>query len=169
MKDTLILFDIDYTLFDTQVFKDSNLVMYTLYPQVKNILENLNNKFTLGILSQGEKEFQIRKLHETGIFNLFDKDHIFITPDKHGELEGILKNLKIEKTVFIEDKLEILKKAKNLNPAMITIWVKNGPYAQNTKDAFSPDFSVETISKLPDVFDKLFTGIVETPLEREYN
>lgn len=169
MKNTLVLFDIDYTIFDTDVFKASGLKLYSLYPQVKNILNILSNKYTLGVLSQGEKGFQIKKLLETGIYKLFDEDHIFITPDKHGELESIFKNLKIEKTIFVEDKLEILKKAKELNPQMVTIWIKNGPYASTTEETHIPDFSIENISQLPQVFDRLTAGLIETPQEREYN
>lgn len=75
----LVLFDIDYTIFDTNSFKKSGLTLYRLYPGVKNVLEKLNNTYTLGILSQGEKEFQIKKLQETGIFELLDKDLIIFS------------------------------------------------------------------------------------------
>lgn len=165
----LVLFDIDYTIFDTNSFKKSGLTLYTLYPGVKNVLEKLNNTYTLGILSQGEKEFQIKKLQETGIFELLDKDHIFITQDKHGEMEEILKNLEIEETILVDDKLEILKKAKELHLKTRTVWIKNGPYAMSTTENFIPDFTIQDISNLLEVLHMLPTGIVESPQQREYN
>lgn len=156
MKDILVLFDIDYTLFDTATFKNSGLSLYTLYPQVKKVLEELSNKFTLGILSQGETDFQIKKLKETGIFELFDKNHLFITRDKHGEMEGILKRLQMEKAIFVEDKPEILKKAKGLDPHMVTVWVKNGPFAAASKADFQPDYVVDSVLEIPTLLDGLF-------------
>jgi len=72
LKDIIVLFDIDYTLFNTDTFKDSGLTLYTLYPQVKKVLELLNTKYTLGILSEGDVGLQNRKLKETGIYQLFN-------------------------------------------------------------------------------------------------
>ena len=48
-KQKFVLFDIDFTLFDTQTFKDSKLTKYTSYGEVISVLENLSKISELGI------------------------------------------------------------------------------------------------------------------------
>lgn len=159
MKDITVLFDIDYTLFNTDSFKKSGLTLYTLYPQVKKVLELLNTKYTLGILSEGEMELQMNKLKQTGIVNLFNQKSTFIVKDKHGELEQIMKLLEAEKAVFVEDKKEMLARAKELDKNLITVWVKNGPYAQSTQSTFIPDYQINTLIELPNLLEDALPSV----------
>lgn len=147
----IVLFDIDYTLFDTAAFKESGLTNYSLYPGVKKILEQLSSSFTLGILSQGETDFQLKKLDTTGIRDVFDRDHMFIIPDKKEALAEILGKIASEEIVFVEDKLEMLEEAKRVNPKIKTVWYRNGPFAENTKSTFNPDVIIFELSKLLEV------------------
>jgi len=147
----ILLFDIDYTIFDTKAFKESGLTSYILYPGVKNILEQLSGTYTLGILSQGETDFQMKKLTETGILDIFDKNHIFIIPDKLQALSDIMGQLSQQDVIFVEDKLEVLEEAKKLDPFLNTIWIKNGPFAQATKSTFIPDKTIDSFSQILEV------------------
>jgi len=61
-KKPAILFDIDYTLFDTDFFKESKLLKHKIYDEVIGVLESLAEATTLGIFSKGETEFQKTKL-----------------------------------------------------------------------------------------------------------
>ncbi len=149
----ILLFDIDYTLFDTAAFKESGLTSYNLYPEVKNILESLCKSYTLGILSQGETDFQMKKLTETEILELFDKNHIFIIPDKLQALSGIMGKLSHEDVLFVDDKLEMLEEAKKLDPKLKTVWVKNGPFAKSTQCTFTPDKTIPFLSELPSALE----------------
>lgn len=146
----IILFDIDYTLFDTEEFKKSNLTTYKLYPQTQKVLEQLKSSFTLGILSQGEKGFQIMKLQETGILELFDPGHLFIIPDKLESLPGIMDMLKAEDVAFVDDKIWMLEKAKSLDPKLKTVWFKNGPFVKES--AFTPDKTITSLEELFEAF-----------------
>lgn len=155
MRKKILLFDIDYTLFDTAHFKESNLSSYLLYPDVENVLLKLHSKIQLGILSQGEHDFQIAKLKNTGIFNFFKSEYIFIVEDKHGELQHIMKFLKDFDVIFVEDKKEMLERAKEFDPEIKTVWVQKGPYADATSSKFSPHFTIFDISELPPLLEKL--------------
>lgn len=68
-KKIMILFDIDYTLFDTENFKQSNLKSHLIYPEVKDVLSSLDKIAVLGILSEGDIVFQMEKLKRCKIDN----------------------------------------------------------------------------------------------------
>jgi hypothetical protein len=148
LNNPIILFDIDYTLFDTAIFKQSNLTRYSLYPEVPNILNKLSTQATLGILSEGEKETQQNKLIKTKIYHLFNKDHIHITSDKQKKIKTLIENYKDKSLIIIDDKLPILPLAKKYIPQALTIWIKRGEYAKNQKPlpGFTPDAILNTLS-----------------------
>ncbi len=144
----IILFDIDYTLFDTARFKQSNLTQYSLYPEIHKILNDLSTHATLGILSQGEKGFQQNKLIKTKIEHFFHKDHIHISLDKEKLIRTISEMYKDKSLVIIDDKLTLLLLAKKYIPHVFTIWIKRGEYAKNQKPlpGFTPDAILESLS-----------------------
>lgn len=147
-SDRVILFDIDYTLFDTENFKASNLTSFVLYPEVKKTLELLSKSFTLGILSKGEKDFQLKKLAETGILDTFDRDKMFIFEDKVIEFENVMNKLKNSDLWFVEDKINMLEMAKKINPKLKTIWFKNGPFVEIINSGFIPDKTIASFEDL---------------------
>lgn len=147
-SDRVILFDIDYTIFDTDKFKNSNLTSYGLYTDVKHTLEDLFKKYKLGILSTGERQFQLRKLKETGIYDLFDKDLVLIFEDKAAEFENLSAKLRNLNVWYVEDKINMLELAKRASPNLKTIWFKNGPYVELISSNFVPDKIINSFSKL---------------------
>lgn len=146
----IILFDIDYTIFNTALFKQSNLTQYSIYPEVSAILNDLSTQATLGILSQGEKEFQQNKLIQTKIDHLFHKDHIHIALDKKKLIHTISEMYKDKSLIIIDDKLPLLVFAKKYIPNAVTVWVKRGEYAENQKPipGFTPDATLNNLSKI---------------------
>src|SRR5476649_2664703 len=120
MKDVdkpIVLFDIDYTLFDTAHLKKSNLVEFLLYDEVKDVLQKLLPVAKLGILSEGELNWQLKKLKETQIHEVFELTHTHIVAKKFAVAETILKQYqKVEKVFLIDDKLTFLHQAKNILP-----------------------------------------------------
>lgn len=58
--------------FSDDNFKDA------LYDDVVPILKTLSDKFNLGIFSEGFEDFQLTKLHKSGIMHFFEKDLTFI-------------------------------------------------------------------------------------------
>lgn len=143
----IVLFDIDYTLFDTDSFKLSNLQKHSLYSEVVEVLAKLSEVSELGILSEGDKSFQIEKLIKTEIESRFGKDHIFIVGDKLVELEGILGRFRNYKVYLVDDRRQILEKAKLFYPGVTTVWVQRGPFALNPS-TFNPDVTIADLKAL---------------------
>lgn len=149
-SDTIILFDIDYTLFDTDAFKKSNLKTYSLYDEVFRVVKILEKHATLGILSEGETAFQYEKLIKTNLFSSFSKKHLHILSQKEESLEHILYSYKGRDTIIVDDKLPILEKAKQSVPEIFTIWIQRGPYAlaQTPIKYFVPDAIIKSLREI---------------------
>lgn len=149
-KNKIVLFDIDYTLFDTDFFKESGLSEHRIYEEVISVLESLSKIAILGIFSEGNIDFQIRKLKETNIEKYFDKDNMHIVLNKLDELRKIFQRHKDRKFFFVDDKLTILADAKKAFPDVFTIWVKRGPFAKMQKPIpdFNPDAQVEGLREI---------------------
>jgi len=64
--------DVAKAFFDSENFK------VTLYPEVTSVLENLSGDYKLGIFSEGLNDFQLLKLHKSGILKYFDQKAMFI-------------------------------------------------------------------------------------------
>lgn len=143
----LVLFDIDYTLFDTASFKESNLTKFSLYDEIGLLLEKLSKTATLAIFSKGETDFQINKLKKTGIDKYFTKDFIDIVEDKTYEFERVIDKYKNYEIYLIDDRISNLEIAKRHRSDIKTIWVERGPFA--IKDTnFVPDKSISDLGEL---------------------
>lgn len=149
-KKPIVLFDIDYTLFDTEHFKKSFLTKHRAYEEVRDVLEKLNKIAVLGIFSEGDLEFQRTKLKKTAINYYFDEDNTHIVLSKLSELKRILKQYEDRITFFVDDKLSILHDAKKMLPGVVAVWVKRGIYAENQKEipGFKPDAEVDNLSEV---------------------
>jgi len=147
---SIVLFDIDYTLFDTALFKESGLSRHEIYEEVMQVLDSLSSFTTLGIFSKGEVQFQKTKLEKTGMAKFFKEEHIHIFNDKDINLTKIIDRYKDSQIFFVDDKLEILHSAKKYAKDVFTIWVKRGWYAQNQKGifGFKPDAEVENLTEV---------------------
>lgn len=147
---SIVLFDIDYTMFDTATFKQSGLTEYGIYEEVMKVLKNLSEFAALGIFSKGETQFQITKLEKTGLTKFFKEENVHIFNDKDINLIKIINKYKNYKIFFIDDKLGILYAAKNYMKEVFTIWVKRGFYAEKQEPipGFSPDAEVENLAEV---------------------
>jgi FMN phosphatase YigB (HAD superfamily) len=146
----LVLFDIDYTLFDTAHFKATNLLEFRAYDEVPDVLATLSKTTILGIFSEGEEEFQIMKLKKTNIYDFFDKDHIYVEILKKAKIKLISEKYVGASVWVIDDKLPILALMKSALPMAKTVWIRRGEYAMNQKpvDGFNPDVEIDTLSEL---------------------
>lgn len=157
MNKKIILFDIDYTLFDTDSFKESNLEKHSLYEEVRDVLQHVAKIADLGIFSEGKLDFQKTKLFNTDIHALFNKDLIHIVEKKDEILEKVLEKYKKRKLILVDDKLTVLYLAKKHFPNVKTIWVKRGKYALSQKliEDFEPDGILENLSELMKVIKEV--------------
>ena len=147
----IVLFDIDYTLFNTAHLKSTQLAEFRLYDEVIDVLKKLSPAATLGILSEGKEEWQLRKLKETEIHDIFEEEHTHIVEDKFEVAEKTLERYKKVKKIFlVDDKLTFLYRAKKILPQLCSIWIKRGMYAMNQDPIgeFTPDYTVDTLQEI---------------------
>lgn len=149
----IVFFDIDYTLFNTDIFKKSNLKQYKNYNEVEKVLKNLSEKLDLGIFSEGEKDFQEKKLEKTGIRKYFNKNDVYILQGKNLNIKEVFKKYKEDSVFLVDDKLTILSEVKILCPFVFTVWLKRGVYAENEKNVkeFIPDAKIKELKALEDI------------------
>lgn len=155
-KEKIILFDIDYTLFDTKLFKESKLSEYSLYEESLETLDMLGASVKLGIFSEGDLDFQKSKLIKTLIHDRFPEEHVHIVESKKLSVTGVIEKYKDSQLILVDDKLEVLEQAKKISENVITIWVKRGPFAESTESIFTPDHKVSVLSELPALINNIF-------------
>ena len=155
IKKTIVLFDIDYTLFDTKAFIDSGFKKYAPYDEIPPTIKRLSKSFDLGIFSKGEIEFQNNKLDKTGLRKYFKKSNIHIFEDKNANLKDVIGKYDNYKVFLIDDKLQVLYEAKLSMPLIVTIWIKRGPFAENQKpiENFFPDITVNNLVNLSKIVE----------------
>jgi FMN phosphatase YigB (HAD superfamily) len=152
-KRKIVFLDIDYTLFNTDIFKKSNLKEYKNYDEVKKVLESLSKKLDLGIFSEGEKNLQEKKLENTGIKKYFNKNDIYILQGKNLSIKKIFKKHEKGSIFLVDDKLPILSEVKALCSFVFTVWIKRGAYAKKQKSikGFTPDAKIKDLSGLENI------------------
>lgn len=146
----IILFDIDYTVFDMGLYGDSKIQTYKAYDEVYEVLSELKGIADLGILSQGEVLWQERKLLETNLKKYFLQEHTHIVLSKEETIEGIMKQyLGRGKLFLVDDRLTVLELAKKHHPELTTIWMKRGKFAKEQKPIkFKADATILNLREL---------------------
>lgn len=212
MSQKVVLFDIDYTLFDTECFRkklyqalseilrrgnaytkkladdvyeetrketgyfeptvfiqrlfgrlktetDKKVLRRTLwnkknfeeciYEETSDVVEQLAKEAQVGIFSKGYNAFQRAKL--SAIKHLLDDQHIHIAVDKQSTLPQILKRYRSMRLYLVDDALDVLHIAKQLNKHVFTIWVKRGRFAKAREPiaGFVPDAEVKDLRTIP--------------------
>ncbi len=153
----IVLFDIDYTLFDTDIFKKTNLRKHKVYNEVHDVLKRLSQTAELGIFSEGETDFQEAKLKKTDIKKYFRKNYIHIATNKSDQIQNILEKYSSVKLFVVDDKLTILCELKKMLPSVFAIWVKRGIYAENQKEieGFKPDYEVKDLNDIVSIVNSI--------------
>lgn len=153
----IVLFDIDHTLFDTQLFWDSELKEYKLHLEVMGVLEKLSQICELGIFSEGEDKLQKKKLTETKIVNWFEKKHMHIIRNKEESIQVIFKHYKNVTVFLIDDKLSVLYAVKTHAPKIFTIWLKRGFFAKSQESIgdFKPDATIYNLKEIIPIIERV--------------
>lgn len=149
-KEKIVLFDIDYTLFDTVTFKQSSLQIYKAYQEVLDVLVELGQIAKLGIFSEGDKDFQSKKLRDSDIEKYFISEHVHIVPRKEETMKEVLVKYEHNQLFVVDDKLPFLHMVQHYAPHVFTIWVKRGIYAENQKPirGFKPYATVKNLKSI---------------------
>lgn len=120
------------------VFKNTEKTIRTLKKMGKTILYTL-----------GDDYYQPIKIEKSGIGRFIGKKNIHITKDKDKILGVRLLDLKSQgysTIILIDDKAEILEKAKKIDPGIITVWYRYGKY-KNTQPKQSLSIDKEFTSQ----------------------
>ena len=129
---------ISKAFFDDENFKD------ILYNDVLDCLKSLSEHYTLGIFSESFKDFQMLKLHKTGLLSYFNQDLVFIFNRKLTE-----DSLKIlpENCFIIDDNLPVicaLEETKRFKP----VWLNRKKVENTGTENFKTVFDLVGFEKL---------------------
>lgn len=156
----IVLFDIDYTLFDTEHFKKSNLSSFKLYEEIGEMLLHISQFAEIGIFSEGKNDLQMEKLRNTNLLSFFShSERIHIFESKSNNLDFLLEHYKAYSIVFVDDKLEVLYQVRQKRKDIFTIWVKRGKYAAAQKPIhnFAPDAIIKTLHNAYQIIIAFYT------------
>lgn len=144
----IILFDIDHTLFDTPLFKESALTTFQSYEESLEVLETLKKEAILGIYSEGDIDLQTKKLLQTKLSPYFIKEYTHIFTKKLENLPIVFTQKEDTVIFLVDDRRVILSSVKTFNPEVHTIWIKRGIYQDEEVEGFTPD---KTVTNLRDI------------------
>lgn len=117
-----------------------NPVFYqqSLFSEVKDTLQKLSSRYTLGIFSEGNVSFQKRKLELSDIRQFFNDDVMFITDDKanHDFLAPL------PKSIVVEDRLNFIQSLQKYDQFQ-PVWLN--------RDQHEELMGVQTIKKLSEL------------------
>lgn len=138
-----------------KVIYSQDLFQKSYYPRVTEVLELLKDSFKLAIFSTNHDSFQEAKQQTVNHF--FEQDLVFVSKNKQQILHKIVDLTKIYQVILVDDLVEILYAAKSESSEIMTVWIKQGPYAtlHAGLDNFTPDLVVEKLSDLPDMIKNI--------------
>ncbi|KKQ94352.1 MAG: hypothetical protein UT20_C0039G0005 [Candidatus Levybacteria bacterium GW2011_GWA1_39_11] len=110
-------YNIDPKLLDKLFWEEDKHYQESLFPETLSVLQQLSEKKTLGIFSQGLEDFQLHKLEASGIRDFFNKAFIFVRRRK--SLEDATGDLPKGATVIDNNHQVVLKFSPVVNTKTI--------------------------------------------------
>jgi FMN phosphatase YigB (HAD superfamily) len=112
-----------------------------LYPGSLPALKYLTKIGEVGILSDGDSDYQPRKIANAGLTEAVGGPaDVLIYTHKETCFEDVMKRLPGRHYVLVEDKEKLLASAKEfMGDRVTTVWVKQGHYAHDPKAYRKPD------------------------------
>lgn len=101
------------------IFWDKQRYLKYRYPDVVPTLDTISRKYSVGIFSEGDEEFQLFKYRTLSITLFINENQIYIVPDKNDE--DFLRTVP-DDAIIIDDSLkniEVLNQYENFKP----IWI----------------------------------------------
>lgn len=121
-----------------------DLIQKHLYPDSDALL-GISNTIKIGIFSKGDEKFQKKKIEKFS--EQISEDNIHIFEEKIDKLEQLLKDYKDFEIYFVDDSMEVLEKAKELNPAVFTILIDRKQEKEKNDKINASISSLSEISK----------------------
>src|SRR4051812_26043651 len=115
-----------------------------VYPGSLKALEYLTTLGEVAILSDGDEDYQPRKIENAGLTEAVGGPaDVLIYTHKETCFEDVMQRLPADHYVLIDDKERILAGAKEfMGDALTTVWVKQGHYAEDPSHYRKPDPNV---------------------------
>src|SRR5258706_1728136 len=127
---------------------DNYPFFYALYPHTLETLRHLRTMGLTVIVSDGDQFFQSEKIYRSDLAETVE-GRVLIYTHKQQHLEEILQKYPADHYVMIDDKPDILVDSKAImGKRLTTVFVKQGHYAKQVPDNFTPDISVLHIGDL---------------------
>jgi len=123
-----------------------------VYPGTFPALECLSRLGNVAILSDGDEDYQPRKIANAGLTKAVGGPaDVLIYTHKETCFEDVMRRLPGKHYVLVDDKEKILALAKEqLGEKLTTVWVKQGHYAHDPKQYRKPDPDI-TLDKIGDI------------------
>ncbi len=119
-----------------------------VYPSALAVLKKLQTFGTTAILSDGDPIFQSAKIHRSGL-DAAVGGNVIVYPHKDDHITEITSAFPADVFIFIDDKPAVLERiAKNMTAPFATVFVRQGKYALETHDGFTPTFSLASLADL---------------------
>jgi FMN phosphatase YigB (HAD superfamily) len=127
---------------------DNYPFFYALYPHTLETLRHLRTMGLTVIVSDGDQFFQSEKIYRSDLAETVE-GRVLIYTHKQQHLEEILQKYPADHYAMIDDKPDILVDSKAImGKRLTTVFVKQGHYANQVPDNFTPDISVLHIGDL---------------------
>ncbi|HTK03607.1 MAG TPA: GNAT family N-acetyltransferase [Alphaproteobacteria bacterium] len=128
-----------------------------LLPNSLATLKNLQKLGDVKIYSLGHLNYQAIKIKGSGVTKLVGQKNVIIEENKNLEIfHEFLKNY--SQIIFIDDRSEYLEKAKEIDPKIITVWLRYGKYKDvSPKNPEAINFEIYSISEIV-LFNKNITN-----------
>ncbi len=133
-----------------------------LYPGTMTALEHLSELGEVAILSDGDTDFQPRKIASAGLTEAVGGPaDVLIYTHKETCFEDVMQRIPADHYVLVDDKEKILAGAKDfMKDCLTTVWVKQGHYAADP--AFyrkpDPDRTIDHIADISAITREGFLG-----------
>ena len=119
-----------------------------LYPRALEAIAHLGTLGLPVVLSDGDIVFQPRKIQRSGVWDAV-QGRVLIDVHKELALDAMRQRYPARHYVMIDDKPDILVDSKAImGKRLTTVFVKQGHYAKQVPDNFTPDISVLHIGDL---------------------
>ena len=149
---------------DPQVLTFSEFLLHypfanRLFPNSLDAVEHVKQFGTPVILSDGDVVFQPHKIHDSGLYEVFN-GAVLIYIHKEVELEDVEKRYPADHYFLIDDKLRILTAIKKIwGERVTTVFVRQGHYALDEKAISAYPHADFTIERIGDLVELTLTGL----------
>jgi len=122
-----------------------------LFPGTIAALRRVSGMGDVAILSDGDSEYQPRKIARAGLSRIVGFKDVLVFVDKQEQLLALMQQLPARHYVLVDDKESILANAKTImGEKLTTVWVQQGHYAHDPKfyREPTPDITLASIGDL---------------------